>query len=618
VEASDLGLPPLAKVLALPDDADERAQIINTPEADALIQQALASRRVRLLPILKELKILTKERGLQRLGEVMNAAQLDFITEVERQINEAGMVRIIVLKARQMGISTIIEAILFILSIMYKNFQSLIISHEADSAEHILGMTKRYWETYPFRDYHTEKYSARKQLSWSDLESNLVIATAKNTGAGRSKTLHALHASEVAFWDKPEELTTGLRQAIPSFGLTCIFLESTANGIGNYFHQTWVDAENHISEFTPKFYPWHQHPEYTASYIPTHEAKKFNSLGTLTEDELILRSMGVDDSRLLWRRWAIINLCRRDVDVFKQEYPSTATEAFLTTGRNVFRLPDLLKHYIPIQPQIGFLERRDGRVQFTPHPKGHLKIYRHPSTDKNWGVYQVGADPTHTTVGDAACAQVISRRTMEQVAVFRKHMDPTAFGREVALLGEYYNWAQIAPEKEGPGYATVGFLLGIQYPNIYESQKVDKTPGKVNHDVFGWGTNVTTKHLAISRLVDLLAQEVQFVGVSQYGLVIHDEDTFNEMKNYVVDENGYYMNGNGTKFDDTVMALGIAVATHFIEPALKAYVKDTTVVQQFHEVMREIEMPTSDEMVAVAGAHVQQSAKEGPNWEEWN
>lgn len=588
-------------------DGDD-SEYIDSPNVPTLQRH-----NVRIKPLILELQVLTKDRGQRRLGEVINAAQEDFVDEVERQINQNGMVRIVVLKARQMGISTIIEAILFVLSILYENFQSLIISHENDSAEHILGMTKRYWETYPFRDYHVEKYSARKQLSWSDLNSNMVIATAKNTGAGRSKTLHGLHASEVGFWDKPHELTTGLRQAIPSFGLTAIFYESTANGVGNFFHDTWLEAESGNSEFVPKFYAWFMHPEYTSSYIPGHEQVKYSQLGRLDEDEMILRSMGVNVQRLLWRRWAIVNLCGNDLDKFKQEYPSTATEAFLTTGRNVFRLPDLLRHYHPTKPKVGYLSRVDGNVTFIEHHSGPLKVYQLPSADRNWGVYQVGADPTHTTVGDMACAQVISRRTLNQVAVFRKHMDPTSFGRECALLGEFYNMAQIAPEKEGPGYATVGYLVGMNYSNIFESQKVDKTPGKVNHDVFGWGTNSSTKHYAISRVVDLCAQSVQMVEQSPRGLIIRDEDTFNEMKNYVVNEKGEFMNGNGTKFDDTVMALAIACATHFIEPPLVVYSPDRTVHEQAAQVLRA--MPTGNRPPDQQTAHIPIEQPDNAPWE---
>lgn len=572
------------------------------------------SHNIKLKPLVYQLKIQTKDRKIARIGDVINWAQEDLLTEIERQINENnGSIRVIILKARQMGLSTIVEAVIFVLSVLYENFQSMIISHEADSAEHILNMTKRYWDTYLFKDMHVEKYSARKQLSWSDLESNIGVATAKNTNAGRSKTLHALHASEVAFWDQPKELVTGLRQSFPSFGITLIALESTANGIGNYFHEQWQEAEAGRSEYVPKFYPWHLHPEYTVSYIPSTEQRKYKAINDPDEDELILRAMGISDARLLWRRYAIANLCGGSVDSFKQEYPATPHEAFLQTGRNVFRLQDLNKHYVPMPGIRGkLIDRPDGGVDFIRDAKGPLKIFRMPSKDRNWGVYQVGADPTHTTVGDYACGQVISRRTLEQCAVFRKPMDPTKFGEEMARLGRFYNWAMIAPEKEGPGYATVGYLVGSGYPNLYMSQKVDKTPGKINHDIFGWGTNNSTKHLAISNVVAFLSEEVQTMGGSTYGLVIHDEDTYNEMKSYVVDDKGNFQNGQGAKFDDTVMAFAIAVTTHKFEPPLLPYTPDTSVGDLGREVMEKVQQAqVAQEQTRTIDIN------QGPDWEGW-
>jgi len=566
---------------------------------------------VRLLPLLEELKILTKDRTTARLGDVMNYAQRDFITEVEKQINGQGAVRIIVLKARQLGISTVIEGIIFCLSVMYRSYQSLIISHEAESSEHILTMTKRYWNTYPFKRFHDEQYNGRKQLAWSDLQSNIVIATAKNTGAGRSKTLHALHASEVAFWDSPEELVTGLRQAIPSQGVTMIFYESTANGVGNFFHKTWEEATAGRSEFAPKFYPWLRHPEYVASYIPRMQHGRYSELETLTTEEKALRSMGISDGRLLWRRYAIAELCQGDIDKFHQEYPTTPHEAFLSTGRNVFNINHLLDHYRPMRPRVGNLKRRGQRVEFVDNPDGMLKIFRFPSADQNWGIYQIGADPTHTISGDKACGQVLNRRTLEQAAVLSAHLDPIEFGKQLFLLGEYYNTATIAPEKEGPGYATVGHLLGAGYPMVWESQKVDKTPGKIQTDVFGWGTNKATKAMAMGYLVNALSQPLQRVGDTTYGLMIHDEETFAEMKDYVSDEKGGFCNGEGSMFDDRVMALGIALSSHYIDPPVPAYTV-TSQVEQAREIISHMEEngPTevSEEM---------QEAIDAP-WEGWD
>lgn len=532
---------------------------------------------INLRPIIYELKVLDKERGVMRFGDIINFAQEALLTEVHAQLHATGQIRIIVLKARQMGVSTMIEAIIFTLSVLFDDFQSLIVSHEAESAEHILGMTRRYWNTYVFANMHTIQYAGRKQLAWSDIGSNIAVATAKNVGAGRSKTLHALHASEVAIWDKPEELVTGLRQAIPSFGLTAIFYESTANGIGNFFHAAWQDAEAERSEFKALFFPWTNHPEYTSAYIPRGEQGKYAELRELDDEERTLRGMGISNGRLLWRRWAIKNLCQNDVNKFKQEYPASPHEAFLSTGRNVFNLADLLSHYQPMRPKRGRLARRGNDVRFITDDRGPLAVYRLPSSDKNWGIYQVGGDPTHTTVGDKACAQVLNRRTLEQAATLSLHCDPIEFGKQLFLLGEYYNMATIAPEKEGPGYATVGHLVGSDYPFVWESQKVDKTPGKVQLDTFGWGTNKATKHLAIGQLVNAVAQPLQRIGSTTYGLLIHDEESFAEMRDYITDAGGGYCNGDGSKFDDCVMALGIALATHYIDPPPAPYERDNSV-----------------------------------------
>ncbi len=576
---------------------------------DPIYGETTAIGNIKLMPMMRELKVLTKSRGVVRLGDIMNHAQEDLIRECERQLNEYGQIRIIVLKARQMGLSTVIEGIIFLLSMMYHDYQSLIISHESDSAEHILSMTKRYWTTYMFKDHHQEKYVARKQLSWADTGSNVTVATAKNVGAGRSKTLHALHASEVALWDNPNELIGGLRQAIPSFGITAIFYESTAKGIGNFFHSTWVDAVKGANEFTPKFYPWHQHPEYTAAYIPLNTRADYVAINEYDEEERVLHSLGVSDARLLWRRWAIANLCGGSLDTFHEEYPSTPNEAFLSTGNNVFRQQALQQHYVPMVPKVGKLVRRGGRVvEFQEDRNGPLKVYRFPSTDRNWGIYHIGADPTHTTAGDAACGQVLNRRTLEQAAVLSLHCDPIEFGKQLFLLGEWYNTALIAPEKTGPGYSTVGHLLGAGYPLVYEAQKVDKTPGMVNQDIYGWGTNRETKHHAIQHLVNAINQPLQWIGKTAYGLQLHDEETFNEMTNYVTDDKGGYQNGDGSLFDDCVMALGIALATHYIEPPVPPYTKDERGAEAAREVLAQVPKEQGGTRVA----------DEGPDWEDWD
>jgi hypothetical protein len=574
-----------------------------------------------------ELYIVTKNRGMCRIGDVINYAQADLVEICEQQLMTTGRIRVITLKARQIGISTIIEAIIFALTILNDHFKSLIVSHESSSAEHIKSITDNYWTTYQFNKFHTTKYTGRKHLSWEDTDSGLHIATAKNLDAGRSHTIHALHASEFAFWDKPSQFMTSLAPSVPNFGISAIFIESTANGIGNAFHTEWLDAVSGKSEFRALFYPWHQHPEYTASHLPPHLVRQYAIKDDMDEEELRLYKQGISYDRLIWRRYAIANLVNKDdkhtmhspLDSFHQEYPSNPIEAFLSTGLNVFSLPALLMHYDPIEGTKGSLVRIGNRVEFTPNENGYLTLFAYPSKDKSWGIYQIGADPTHTTTGDYACAQVISRRTLEQVAVYRRKCDPITFGQDLYLLGLYFNQCTIAPEKEGPGYATVGYLLGQNYPNVWEHQKVDKTPGKVTADTFGWGTNQQTKHLAISNTIKAITDVNQEVGREIYGLIIHDQQTLNEMANYVTDTKGTgYCNADGTEYDDGVMALAIAITTHYIDGPVPPY--DLTLGRQ----IAQQESPASrlDEMLAEINTSSSQILdnlmEKVPPWENWS
>lgn len=524
-------------------------------------------------PLVLQLKILDKKRGVVPLKEVINHAQRNFLRDVDHQLATRGYIRICVLKARQIGISTIIEGIAFAMSMVHNAMSTMIVSHETDSTHNILAMTRRYWDTYVLKNYSPdERYASANHLAWVN-ESNIKVATAKNTTAGRSRTIHVLHASEVGFWPDPETLMTGLRQAIPSIGLSAIFLESTANGIGNYFYRECNKAMRGEGEFVFHFYPWHEHPEYTATHLSSEETNKY-ILDTLDEEEeRLVETFNVSPERLIWRRWAIENLCQGDLDKFHQEYPSSPHEAFISTGRNVFPLDALLNHYEPLIGKRGRLVKLGvGGIKFIPDPNGWLTLFSEPSDDEDWGVYLLGGDPTHTTAGDNACIQVINRRTLEQVAVYRRKIDPVNFGRDIQLLGYYFNEGMIAPEKTGPGYATIGVVVADGYPNLYATQKIDKMQGGAV-DNYGWLTNQQTKHLAISHLLKATTDSMVSIGNQTYGLLIHDEPTFLEMRDYVTTEDGNgYENGDGSQFDDTVMALAIATTVHNIEPTPAPYV----------------------------------------------
>lgn len=146
-----------------------------------------------LTPVVSQLSILTKRGQVTRFQP--NWAQQEFLTEAQRQFSTTGRVRIIVLKARQLGISTLTEACLFSLCFVFDEFRATVIAHEAEASKNLLAMTDRYWRTYPYRHLYTTKRHASNHMEWNETHSSLRVATAGNKETGRSATNRGLHMS---------------------------------------------------------------------------------------------------------------------------------------------------------------------------------------------------------------------------------------------------------------------------------------------------------------------------------------------------------------------------------------------------------------------------------------
>lgn len=538
------------------------------------------ARNIDLLPLVARLSIVDKGAQVRRFGQVMNWPQRHLINHVTRNLRNGRPTRVIILKARQLGISTDTEAIQFALSMLVDNFRGHIISHESKSNEHLLGMTQRFFDTYPFRRFYTQTNKAANKVAWDPTNSRIGISTAKNLGSGRSLTVHFLHGSEVAFWPNADVLMSGLGQSIPKGAFSFVVLESTANGIGNWFCTTWDDAVANRNDYTPMFFPWQTHPEYTGRHIglppvdpitlDDHERElqtMFRScrLGaeniavlarSMTTDELdAIRGPMTDDeilSRLAWRRYIIRNDLRGNSDLFLQEYPHTPSVAFLSTGRNIFPLSTLEPIYRPQIPLMGELVSSAGTLRFHEVPGGALRVYSPPRPGRS---YIIGADPTFTTSGDYGCVQVIDRQSWEQVAVWRGKQFPGPFGYTVARLGYWYNEALVVPETNKDGATTIGVIQGLDYPNIWERQVVD-SQGDTPTNKLGWHSNARTKAEAVGNLQSTIYDR---------SLTIHDDHTFTELKNYVDLGLGHYGNANGSENDDTVMALALAASVNLYE-----------------------------------------------------
>lgn len=262
----------------------------------------------------------------------LNTAQMYIHKRLQDQLSLTGKVRAIILKGRQQGCSTYIQARYFHKVITTRGKKAFILTHETEATKNLFSMTKRYYDHLPEGLCPKADSSSVKQLHFSQFDSGYSVGTAGNKGAGRSQTIQLFHGSEVAFWDNTDEHATGVLQAVADEAGTEIILESTANGIGNYFHQMWVAAMTGQSEYQAIFIPWYWQSEYTRKT----PGFKLND----EEDELLelYKGDGLTIPHLEWRRVKIDSAGDREIAAgqFKQEYPMTAEEAFRNPIDNVF------------------------------------------------------------------------------------------------------------------------------------------------------------------------------------------------------------------------------------------------------------------------------------------
>lgn len=278
----------------------------------------------------KCLKIRTKAGKVEPFE--LNAAQEYIHSRVEEQRQHTGKVRAIILKGRQQGCSTYVEGRFYWRVSHSKGVRAFILTHEDDATANLFELASRYHENCPAPVKPSTGASNAKELYFDKLDSGYKVGTAGNKAVGRSSTVQMFHGSEVGFWPNAQQHAAGIIQAIPDEPGTEAFLESTANGIGNYFHQQWQAAESGESEYIAIFVPWFWQPEYIKpvpdNFSLTHDEREYKE------------AYGLNDGQMAWRRAKIIEL--RDSTLFKQEYPATAAEAFQVSGLDPYIAPELV------------------------------------------------------------------------------------------------------------------------------------------------------------------------------------------------------------------------------------------------------------------------------------
>ena len=270
------------------------------------------------------LKIRTKSGSIRPF--VMNAAQRLVHRKLQDQLEATGKVRALVLKGRQQGMSTYIEGRFYHKTTNSKGKYALILTHLQDSTDALFDMTKRYHELLPDSLRPATEAASAKELHFSGIDSGFGVATAGSRAVGRGRTIQYFHGSEAAFWANADEHMAGIGQAVPDEPGTEVILETTANGVGNPFHQRWQDAERGIGEYIAIFVPWYLEDGYRSPVAPDF---------ALDADEAEYAQLyGLDVEQMAWRRKKIHGDFRGDVELFDQEYPATAALAFRRVSGN--------------------------------------------------------------------------------------------------------------------------------------------------------------------------------------------------------------------------------------------------------------------------------------------
>jgi transcriptional regulator with XRE-family HTH domain len=255
-----------------------------------------------------------------------NRAQRHIHERLEAQRAELGRVRALILKGRQQGCSTYIGGRFYHRTSRGRGLRAFILTHETRATQNLFEMVERFHANCPEAERPLTGAANAEELWFSALDSGFKVGTAGTRGVGRSATLQLFHGSEVAFWPFAETHAAGVLQAVPNEAGTEIILESTANGVGNFFHKKWREAETGRNEYIAIFVPWYWQDEYR---IPAGRGFKLD-----TEEGEYAALYALEPDQMAWRRVKIAEL--GDAPLFKQEYPASAAEAFQMSGHDSY------------------------------------------------------------------------------------------------------------------------------------------------------------------------------------------------------------------------------------------------------------------------------------------
>jgi hypothetical protein len=479
-----------------------------------LLDQRVGEQSLRDLLIAELLKIRFKAGGIEYLR--LNRAQLEYSRRCSKQN--------IVLKARQLGITTYVAARYFLQTITRPGTLTVQVAHSQESAEAIFNIVRRFWEKLPEglrRGALIHSRANVRQLVFPLLDSEYRVETA-DANAGRGMTIHYLHCSEVSRWPRDAaETLASLRGSVAPRGE--IVLESTPNGAAGAFYREWQQAIE--TGYTRHFFPWW----YDEGYQEIVEPDKILPL-TPSESELV-EAHGLTDEQIAWRRkqWKTLR------ELAGQEFAEDPSSCFLTSGECVF--------------EMTALEKASGLAgeMMASEDNGRLAIWLPPQKGRRYilGVDTAGGGSN----GDYACAEVIERTMGMQCAELHGHFPPFELARRVAELGQRYERSLVVVERNNHGSAVLAHLKHLEYGNIFEK-----------NGQLGWLTTAATRPAMIENMAVVLMSAPE---------LFRSRRLLEECRTFVRRSDGNAAAADGAH-DDCVMAMAIALAVRLEEAGRSA------------------------------------------------
>ena len=385
-----------------------------------------------------------------------NAAQMMF----ERRRGE----RNIVLKARQMGLTTWAAARFFLKTITRPGTLTLEVAHSQEAAEEIFRIVHRFVDCLPERlregPLRTSRANVR-QIVFPEMDAQYRVVSAGDRNAGRGLTVQNLHCSELARWPgDPAETLAGLRAAMAP-GAELI-LESTPDGVGGCFHEEWQKACE--TGMVRHFFPWWMERHYRTQAV--------DEVSLTCEERDLMAHRGLRLEQIGYRRQI-----RADFrGLARQEYAEDCESCFLASGDSVFELDAIEKRLATMTAPI---EQRQN---------GELEVWLPPVKGK---AYLVAVDPAGGgSEGDYSAAQVLELETGLQCAEFAGHVGGLELARLVTALATEYNNAWLVVERNNHGSGVLALIETVcGYGRIY------RQGGQA-----GWLTTSMSRPAALGRL----------------------------------------------------------------------------------------------------------------------